>query len=140
MTFSVVVKEDCATCQLVIPVIEQIKRNLKLLIYCQDNAKFPANLSVVDDRTLEYSWQSRIETVPTLIKFDVEGREVGRAHAEAVGPCSPERRDAAQAAGGAGSFGRGHSRSQGTARCIVEDLRVGLDWVGGPDHPGYSTK
>ena len=79
MTFSVVVKEDCATCQLVIPVIEQIKRNLELLIYCQDNSKFPANLSVVDDRTLEYSWRSRIETVPTLIKFDAEGSEVGRA-------------------------------------------------------------
>ena len=78
MTFSVVVKEDCATCQLVIPVIEQIKRNLGLLIYCQDDAQFPPDFSVVNDLELEFSWRSGVETVPTLIRFDTEGREVGR--------------------------------------------------------------
>ena len=78
MTFSVVVKEDCATCQLVIPVIEQIKRNLGLLIYCQDDAQFPPDFSVVNDLELEFSWRSGVETVPTLIRFDTEGKEVGR--------------------------------------------------------------
>ena len=76
MSYSVIVKEDCATCQLVVPVIKQLKEGEELTIYCQDKVEFPLGVSVVDDRQLEYSWRRRIETVPTLIKFDDNGEEL----------------------------------------------------------------
>ena len=78
MSYSVIVKEDCATCQLVAPVIKQLKEGEELTIYCQDKVEFPPGVSVVDDRQLEYSWRRRIEIVPTLIKFDDNGEELAR--------------------------------------------------------------
>tara|TARA_B110000285_G_scaffold55965_1_gene63684 strand:+ start:11073 stop:12488 length:1416 start_codon:yes stop_codon:yes gene_type:complete len=78
MNYSIIVKEDCATCQLVVPVIKQLQTDDQLTIYSQDNVQFPAGVSVIDDTELEYSWRRRIETVPTLIKFDVNGAEISR--------------------------------------------------------------
>ena len=78
MSYSVIVKEDCATCQLVVPVIKQLEEDEALTIYSQDNAQFPPGVSVIDDTQLEYSWRRRIETVPTLIKFDENGEEIAR--------------------------------------------------------------
>lgn len=78
MNYSIVVKEECATCQLVVPVIERLSREHDLRIYSQDDKHFPTGLSVVDDTDLEYSWQMQIETVPTLIQFDDNGVETGR--------------------------------------------------------------
>ena len=49
MSYSVIVKEDCATCQLVVPVIKQLQDGEELTIYCQDNVRFPAGVSVIDD-------------------------------------------------------------------------------------------
>ncbi len=78
MSYSVIVKEDCATCQLVVPVIKQLEEDEELTIYSQDNVQFPPDVSVVDDTQLEYSWRRRIETVPTLIKFGEDGEELAR--------------------------------------------------------------
>ena len=78
MSFTVVVKEDCATCKLVVPVIQHLNEKADLVIYSQDNPQFPPDMSVSDDAELEYSWRKRIETVPTLIKFDAKGEELGR--------------------------------------------------------------
>ncbi|MGV0036338.1 MAG: thioredoxin family protein [Candidatus Azotimanducaceae bacterium WSBS_2022_MAG_OTU7] len=78
MSYSVIVKEDCATCQLVVPVIKQLKEDEELTIYSQDNVQFPPDVSVIDDTQLEYSWHRRIETVPTLIKFGEDGEELAR--------------------------------------------------------------
>lgn len=78
MSYAIVVKKECETCQLVQPVISDIAAQAELKIYSQDDPGFPAGHDVVDDRELAYSWQTQIETVPTVIKFDAEGNEVGR--------------------------------------------------------------
>lgn len=75
----VVVKEDCPTCRLVEPVLRQLDAaEDDLLVLTQDNPKFPADLPVVDDRSLEGSFHLQIETVPTLIRIR-DGAEVDRA-------------------------------------------------------------
>lgn len=75
--FTIVVKEDCATCQLVTPVIEHLAKTHNLKIFSQDNPAFPAGFKVADDAELEVSWKLGIETVPTLIRFDGDN-ETGR--------------------------------------------------------------
>lgn len=75
-----VVKQDCQTCVLVEPVLQQLSRGeTPLTVYVQDNADFPSNVAqVCDDSSLEHSFHLNIETVPTLIKIE-GGREVARA-------------------------------------------------------------
>lgn len=75
--FVLVVKEDCATCQLAVPVIRQLAAEYKLKLYSQDNPGFPSGLKVIDDLELEKSWALDIETVPTIIKYD-NAQEIGR--------------------------------------------------------------
>ena len=79
-TYTLVVKEDCPTCTMLVPVYEQLLANeVSLAIYTQDNPTFPLP-SAIDDRTLEHSFHLDIETVPTLIRYEggVEnGRTVG---------------------------------------------------------------
>jgi len=58
-----VVKSDCPTCTLVTPVIAQLGATV---------------ISEDDDAGLERSWHLGIDTVPTLIRLDDEGNEVGR--------------------------------------------------------------
>jgi hypothetical protein len=64
-----VVKQDCPTCELVIPVLGEIRDGAKpLTIYTQDDPAFPAGMDVVDDTDLDISCHNDIETVPTLIR------------------------------------------------------------------------
>lgn len=79
--FSLIVKQDCPTCQLVLPAVHQLAAELgeSLVVYCQDDPTFPPGVEAVkDDRKLEYSFLNRIETVPTLIAFDARDRELAR--------------------------------------------------------------
>lgn len=75
--FILVVKEECETCQLVVPAINTIAGHHGLTIYSQDNPLFPAGFDVTDDTTLEMSWQLKIEIVPTLIRME-DGKPVER--------------------------------------------------------------
>lgn len=76
-----VVKQDCPTCTLIEPVLQQMERDgLPLAVYTQDDPSFPAVGRVIDDTALETSWRLSIETVPTLLR--VEG---GREQARLVG-------------------------------------------------------
>lgn len=78
-----VVKRDCPTCELVVPVLDQIYNHPAnpaepLTVYSQDDPAFPPFAgSPVDDTELAFSWHNDIETVPTLIRFE-QGEEVGR--------------------------------------------------------------
>jgi len=74
-----VVKRDCPTCGLVVPVLGEIAaRGQALTVYTQDDPSFPATIAPrVDDHELVVSWHHRIETVPTLLKVE-DGREVAR--------------------------------------------------------------
>jgi hypothetical protein len=73
-----VLKRDCETCQRVVPVLAQIRQRGPLELHCQDDPAFPETLGgSLDDTALDRSWQLRIETVPTLIRFE-GGREVER--------------------------------------------------------------
>ena len=67
----VVVKEDCETCHLVIPAIEQIsadQRNLALV--SQDQADFPPGFHAIHDRDLDISWSLGTETTPTVYRIE----------------------------------------------------------------------
>jgi hypothetical protein len=74
-----VVKRDCPTCCLVVPVLDEIAAHRgALTVYTQDDPEFPATIpSRVDDRELVASWHHRIETVPTLLRIE-NGVEVAR--------------------------------------------------------------
>ena len=74
-----VVKRDCPTCTLVVPVLRQLAAGSRLTVYTQDDPAFPAGVpAVVDDRGLDYSYRLNVRTVPTLIRME-EGREAARA-------------------------------------------------------------
>ncbi len=62
-----VVKRDCPTCQLIVPVLEQLAETGPLTVYTQDDPAFPESVSPTDDTRLAFSWHHDIETVPTLI-------------------------------------------------------------------------
>ena len=98
-----VVKRDCPTCELVVPVLEQLSTAGPLTVFTQDDPTFPASVSPRDDTELAFSWHHDIETVPTLIRAGggrEEDRLVGwsRPHWEAftgvedLGPGLPEFR------------------------------------------------
>ena len=70
----VVVKEECATCQLVAPLLAKLS---DLTVYTQDDPAFPAGVDHLLDEELAVSWHHAIETVPTLIRV-VGGEEVER--------------------------------------------------------------
>ena len=73
-----VVKHGCPTCELVVPVLNDLAQRAEALtIFSQDDPEFPSGLDVTDDRELETSFALDIETVPTLIAFD-GGAEVAR--------------------------------------------------------------
>ena len=70
--YALVVKKDCPTCALIEPVIHSLANNetLSLKVYVQDDPSFPADIEdVIDDSSLEYSYQREIEVVPTLIRL-----------------------------------------------------------------------
>lgn len=95
--FVAVVKQDCPTCVLVEPVLQEIERGgLALTVYVQDDLSFPDVARVIDDTGLEHSYHLEIETVPTLIR--VEG---GAEQSRAIG----WERDEWQQLTGLGSLG-----------------------------------
>ena len=65
------VKQDCATCEMVQPVLQElIDAGSLSRIITQDDPAFPAvtGLDVTHDHDLGLSWHADIETVPTLMK------------------------------------------------------------------------
>ncbi len=76
--FVVVVKRECETCRMIVPVLDQLAASdTELTVYTQDDPAFPPNVLAHHDADLAVSWHHDIETVPTLIKV-VDGAEVGR--------------------------------------------------------------
>ncbi|HXF67899.1 MAG TPA: thioredoxin family protein [Burkholderiales bacterium] len=73
------VKRACPTCTLIEPVMQRLARtDPRFQVVSQDDPRFPAGVSnVVDDRELDLSWLNRIESTPTLIRFE-GGRETER--------------------------------------------------------------
>ena len=75
-----VVKRDCPTCEMTVPVLGDLARQSGLTVYTQDDPSFPENvLTRIDDTALDVSHRLKIEIVPTLIRFEA-GREVGRTY------------------------------------------------------------
>lgn len=73
-----IVKRECPTCQLVVPVLAQLRAGgLPLTVYSQDDPGFPDGLLVVDDTELDMSAALEVETVPTLLRI-TGGRVVDR--------------------------------------------------------------
>jgi hypothetical protein len=75
-----VVKRECPTCVVVAPVLAELAARLgeSLTVYSQDDPAFPEGvLGVVDDHSLDVSWQLQVETVPTLVRVEA-GAEVER--------------------------------------------------------------
>lgn len=74
-----VLKRDCPTCELIVPVIDQLADGeAPLTVYTQDDPTFPpTSATVIDDTELSMSWHHDIETVPTLLSVR-DGQEVGR--------------------------------------------------------------
>ncbi|GAB1264972.1 thioredoxin family protein [Aurantivibrio infirmus] len=78
--FVLVVKKDCPTCQLILPVIESLQSrfNSHLTLYIQDDPSFlPESPLVVDDSDLAFSYKNNIEVVPTLIRYEND-KEIDR--------------------------------------------------------------
>ena len=74
-----VVKRDCPTCQLIVPVAGALaERGMLNGLYSQDDPGFPEALVVIDDRDLEASFQLDIDIVPTLVRRK-DGKETARA-------------------------------------------------------------
>ncbi len=73
----VIVKRDCATCQMVEPVLSSMTAHGPMTVWAQDDPAFFASVGALHDSDLSVSWHHDIETVPTLIKVE-NGREVER--------------------------------------------------------------
>lgn len=66
----VVVKDDCETCHLTIPVLEELIRGEETLaVVSQDRADFPPGMEVVHDLELDISWKLSVETTPTIYRI-----------------------------------------------------------------------
>lgn len=75
-SYSLFLKRDCPTCQLIVPVIDELRAaGVTLQIYSQDDPDFPVASDVIDDTQLEHSYRAHIEVVPTLIRDDAERAE-----------------------------------------------------------------
>ena len=76
--FLAIVKRDCPTCQLVAPVLGELDQTGLLEVHSQDSANFPSTVQhVIDDTELEMSYRLKIDTVPTLLRFE-DNNEVAR--------------------------------------------------------------
>ena len=70
----VVVKNDCETCHLVVPVLGELAEGEEPLVtVSQDRAGFPAGFDAIHDRELDISWRLGTETTPTV--YRIEGGE-----------------------------------------------------------------
>ncbi len=75
----VVVKRDCPTCELTVPVIAELRRLGAVTVYTQDDPTFPDDAPAIDDTDLDVSYRLGIEIVPTLIRRQ-DGQDVDRTH------------------------------------------------------------
>ena len=69
--YTLVLKKACPTCVLIEPVVQELASSLgeRLAIYVQDDPSFPTALDhVIDDTSLQFSFNNKIEIVPTLIR------------------------------------------------------------------------
>ena len=73
----VVVKRECETCRMIVPVLGELDAAVALTVYSQDDPEFPASPPAIDDHDLAVSWHHEIETVPTVLRV-VDGVEVER--------------------------------------------------------------
>lgn len=73
----IVVKRDCATCQMVEPLLADIAATSALTVFTQDDPTFAASAGATLDVDLAFSWHHDIETVPTVIVVS-DGKEVVR--------------------------------------------------------------
>jgi hypothetical protein len=73
----VVVKHECETCKMVVPVLRELGAAVHLTVYSQDDPSFPDDPAAVFDGDLAVSWHHEVETVPTLVRV-VDGVEVDR--------------------------------------------------------------
>ena len=85
------VHEECATCRLSMPLIREMQAafgsDMDVWIIGQDEAgnrilvdEFDLPGPMLDDSSLKVSYEYEVETVPTLILSDAEGREQRRFH------------------------------------------------------------
>lgn len=75
-----VVKRDCPTCVLAVPVLGELASLEGIIVYTQDDPTFPEEIAGrVDDTGLDISHRLGIEIVPTLIRFQ-DGQDVGRTY------------------------------------------------------------
>jgi hypothetical protein len=74
----VFVKRECPTCELVVPVLRELRERAGITVIVQDDPGFPAGLAPRHDADLALSWHARIEAVPTLLRV-VDGAEKERA-------------------------------------------------------------
>ena len=68
--FTIVLKKECPTCELIEPVLRQLVAEYEknISIYVQDDLTFPKSIDKkLDDTSLEFSYANNIEIVPTLI-------------------------------------------------------------------------
>jgi len=72
-----IVKRDCETCEMVVPVLQQLAAATPFTVYSQDDPGFPGDPASISDADLAVSWHHDIETVPTLIRV-VDGAETDR--------------------------------------------------------------
>jgi thiol-disulfide isomerase/thioredoxin len=69
-----VVKEDCPTCRLIAPVLQDLaQRDVRLTVYTQDDPSFPVGLEPIDDTELAISYALDVEAVPTLLRIEHGG-------------------------------------------------------------------
>ncbi len=74
----VFVKRDCATCVMVVPVVQRLaSESVPFTVFTQDDPSFPEGVKAIYDSDLAMSWHHNIETVPTLIRVE-NGHEVER--------------------------------------------------------------
>lgn len=74
---TVVVKRECETCRMVVPVLARLQDTVGVTVFTQDDASFPDGIRSTHDADLSVSWHHGIETVPTLLRV-VDGRVVER--------------------------------------------------------------
>jgi len=98
-----VVKRDCETCRMIVPVLKRLATTHDLTVFTQDDTSFPPAPTPVDDTSLAVSWHYEIDTVPTLIEVVAgveQQRTVGWSRAaweelsgiDGIGPDLPEMR------------------------------------------------
>ncbi|HEX3884522.1 MAG TPA: thioredoxin family protein [Stellaceae bacterium] len=75
-----VVKRDCPTCELTVPVLAELAARGALTVFTQDDPSFPEAIpGRIDDTTLDVSHRLQIEVVPTLIRINA-GAEADRTY------------------------------------------------------------